>query len=165
METGEKTPRAKMWSVLTGPDYDAALHKPSAEAMKYVLNPENFTKPDIRLRIAAGGTLINILELLHPDLQVENKEIAEQLKELRQEAGKSVMYSSRLGVGQKKEIFERYNQLQLPEPTAAQVLRELRNDGLDSEVAELAEWGLMVMALKEANPDIKLPTPPTDNMR
>jgi len=154
-----------MWSVLAGPEYDATQHKPSKEQMDYVLNPENFTKAEVRLRIAAGGTLINILEMLHPELQVPGEETAKQLKELRQEAGQSVMYSWRLSMDGRKEIYEKYNQLQLPEPTAAQTLRELRKDGLDSEVAELAEWGLMVMAIKETDPEAKLPNPPSENMR
>jgi hypothetical protein len=165
METPEVAPTAKGWSVLNGPAYDPKLHLPSAAMMEFVLQPNLHSRPEAALRVAAGGTLISILELLHPDLQGQSDERQRQLKELQQEAGKSIMYSWKLDQTQKQEIFAAYKNLGIMPPAAAEALNQLREEGLDTEIAELAEWGLMVLAIKEADPELKLPVPSRDILR
>jgi len=69
------------------------------------------------------------------------------------------MYSWELSQDQKAEVYGIYKNLNLLKPVAASAIAGLIAKGLDIEAAELAEWALMVMAIKETDPDIKLPTP------
>lgn len=171
MEKAGLESEIKQWSIVKGPHFDASLHVPSTAALEFALNPENasYMKPDAKLRVAAGGILIGILDLLHPHLHphliASTDETALQLKAMQQEAGRTIMYSSKLNQDQKAEIWTAYKDLNIPEPAAAQALRALRERGIDSAVLELAEWSVMVLALKEIVPEIKLPVPHRDDLR
>lgn len=165
MEASSGKRSAKQWSVLDGPSFDVDLHIPSQAVLDFALRPESYSSPEAKLRVAAGGILIGILDLLHPELLASTAEANQEIAKMQQEAGKSIMYSSRLSLKQKEEIFNTYKGLALEEPAAVSALRQLRKQGLDSEVAELAEWGVMVMAINEAVPDAKLPTPIIEKVR
>jgi len=144
---------------LASQDYDSTLHLPSNAVIEHISTPDAMMRPEAKLRIVAGGALISILDLLHPELQVDDEFAKNTIKEMHQEAGKSIMYSWELSQDQKAEVYGIYKNLNLLKPVAASAIAGLIAKGLDIEAAELAEWALMVMAIKETDPDIKLPTP------
>ena len=165
MDSAEKLSAAKRWSIWGAPPYEAVLHLPSQAVIEHIQRPEKFYPPEAQMRTAAGETLSSILELMHPDLHKQDTESQEALKSLRLASGQAIMYSWRLDQAQKQELMQIYQDLQQPDPSAFQALDEIRARGLDDNIVELAEWGLITLAIKELAPNIKLPTPIADNLR
>lgn len=165
MDSAEKLPAAKRWSIWGAPTYEAVLHLPSQAVIEHIKRPEKFYPPEAQMRTAAGEVLSSILELMHPDLHKQDAESQEELKNLRVASGQAIMYSWRLNESQKQELMQIYQDLQQPNPSVFQALDEIRALGLDDNIVELAEWGLITMAIKELVPDLKLPAPIADNLR